>query len=197
SREAGCVLDPALPSRSRPPKGGFFVFYPFFSRNPLERWVIGPTWRRCTDSSVNSRIKRRLPMSAHQEYGQDNQAKPADAGQDIQNEQQTQEQAAAQDAQGGESLDAVSALQARLQELEAQQAEFQDHMLRAKAEAENARRRAQEDVAKARKFGIESFAESLVPVKDSLEAALSQPDQDARAWQAGVEATLRQLVTAF
>jgi molecular chaperone GrpE len=136
-------------------------------------------------------------MSAHQEYGQDNQAKPVDAGQDIQNEERVQEQAAAQDAQGGESLDAVSALQARLQELEARQAEFQDHMLRAKAEAENTRRRAQEDVAKARKFGIESFAESLVPVKDSLEAALSQPDQDVKAWQSGVEATLRQLVTAF
>ena len=136
-------------------------------------------------------------MSAHQEYGQDNQAKPVDAGQDIQNAEQTQEQTAAQDAQGGESLDAVSALQARLQELEAQHAEFQDHLLRAKADAENTRRRAQEDVAKARKFGIESFAESLVPVKDSLEAALGQPDQDAKAWQAGVEATLRQLVTAF
>src|SRR5690606_17764731 len=136
-------------------------------------------------------------MSAHQEYGQDNQAKSANAGQDIQNEEQAQEQTAARDAQGGESVDAVSALQARLEELEAQQGEFQDQVLRAKAEAENARRRAQEEVAKARKFGIESFAESLVPVKDSLEAALSQPDQDAEAWKAGVEATLRQLVIAF
>src|SRR3546814_3261222 len=54
-----------------------------------------------------------------------------------------------------------------------------------------------EDVAKARKFGTESFAESLIPVKDSLEAALSLTDQTADAWKEGVEATLRQLNTAF
>jgi molecular chaperone GrpE len=52
-------------------------------------------------------------------------------------------------------------------------------------------------VAKARKFGTESFAESLVPVKDSLEAALAQPDQTAQAWQEGVEITLKQLTAAF
>src|SRR5690606_32071095 len=132
-------------------------------------------------------------MSAHQEYGQDNQTKAVNADQDVQNEGQSVDQ----NASGSESVDAVSALQARLQELEAQQGELQEQVLRAKAETENLRRRAQEDVAKARKFGIESFAESLVPVKDSLEAALSQPDQDAKAWQEGVEATLRQLVTAF
>lgn len=76
-------------------------------------------------------------------------------------------------------------------------ATYHEELLRAKAEVENIRRRAQEDVSKARKFGIESFAESLVPVVDSLEAALGQPDQDASAWQSGVEATLRQLVGAF
>jgi molecular chaperone GrpE len=52
-------------------------------------------------------------------------------------------------------------------------------------------------VAKARKFGTESFAESLIPVKDSLEAALSLSDQTAEAWKEGVEATLRQLNSAF
>jgi len=75
--------------------------------------------------------------------------------------------------------------------------QYHEHLLRAKAETENIRRRAQEDVSKARKFGIESFAESLVPVKDSLEAALAQPDQSPRAWQEGVEVTLRQLSAAF
>lgn len=84
-----------------------------------------------------------------------------------------------------------------LSEAQGQVATYHEELLRAKAEVENIRRRAQEDVSKARKFGIESFAESLVPVIDSLEAALAQPDQDATAWQAGVEATLRQLTGAF
>lgn len=84
-----------------------------------------------------------------------------------------------------------------LAEAQAQVAQYHDQLLRAHAETENIRRRAQDDVAKARKFGTESFAESLIPVKDSLEAALAQPDQSSQAWQEGVEATLRQLDNAF
>lgn len=84
-----------------------------------------------------------------------------------------------------------------LAEAEAKVAQYHDQLLRAHAEVENVRRRAHEDVAKARKFGTESFAESLIPVRDSLEAALAQPDQTAQAWQEGVEATLRQLNNAF
>ncbi|CAP41894.1 nucleotide exchange factor GrpE [Bordetella petrii] len=98
----------------------------------------------------------------------------------------------------------VEALQAELAavraELEAAQATVagqQEQVLRARADAENVRRRAQEDVSKARKFGIESFAESLVPVKDSLEAALAQPDQTLEALREGVEVTLKQLTGAF
>src|ERR1700739_3214918 len=64
---------------------------------------------------------------------------------------------------------------ARSAELEAKVAELNDAHLRAKAEVENARRRADEEVAKARKFAVEGFAESLLPVKDSLEAALATP----------------------
>lgn len=93
-----------------------------------------------------------------------------------------------------ESQEDLATLLAQAQE---KVAKYHDELLRAKAEVENIRRRAQEDVTKARKFGIESFAESLVPVVDSLEAALGQPDQDADAWQAGVEVTLRQLIGAF
>ncbi|MFA5598111.1 MAG: nucleotide exchange factor GrpE [Pusillimonas sp.] len=88
-------------------------------------------------------------------------------------------------------------LAALLEAAQAQVSEYHDELLRAKAEVENIRRRAQDDVAKARKFGTESFAESLVPVKDSLEAALSVPDQSAQAWREGVEITLKQLVAAF
>lgn len=76
-------------------------------------------------------------------------------------------------------------------------ARYHEELLRARAEAENVRRRAQEDVAKARKFGTEAFAESLIPVRDSLEAALALTEQSADAWKEGVEATLRQLNAAF
>lgn len=84
-----------------------------------------------------------------------------------------------------------------LSDTQAQVAQYHEELLRAKAEVENIRRRAQEDVAKARKFGTESFAESLIPVKDSLEAALALSDQTADSWKEGVEATLRQLNAAF
>ena len=63
----------------------------------------------------------------------------------------------------------------RLQELEARHAEVSDAYLRAKAEAENTRRRADDEIAKARKYAVEAFAESLLPVKDSLEAAIAIP----------------------
>jgi molecular chaperone GrpE len=89
------------------------------------------------------------------------------------------------------------ALQARLDVAQAKAEEHYDALLRARAEAENIRRRAQEDVSKARKFAIESFAESMLPVKDSLEAALAAPEQSLQTLQCGVETTLKQLVAAF
>ncbi len=88
-------------------------------------------------------------------------------------------------------------LPALLEQAQAQVAQYHEDLLRAKAEVENIRRRAEEEVAKARKFGTESFAESLVPVKDSLEAALATPDQSPEAWREGVEITLKQLTAAF
>ena len=76
-------------------------------------------------------------------------------------------------------------------------AEAWDQVLRAKAEAENTRRRAQEEVSKAHKFGIERFAESLVPVRDSLEAALATQNASVESMREGIHITLRQLGTAF
>ena len=84
-----------------------------------------------------------------------------------------------------------------LQRAMARADQFQDQFLRAKAEAENVRRRGQEDVAKAYKFAIESFAEGLVPVADSLEKALQIKDATPQAMREGVELTLRQLLAAF
>lgn len=130
-------------------------------------------------------------MSANQEFDPD-RPQPAEEAAQAEPDRRPEAPGA-----GEGVLDAAGALQARVSELEAQIAELHDQALRARAEAENARRRAQDEVVKARKFGIESFAESLVPVRDSLEAALAQSDQDAAAWQAGVETTLRQLTHAF
>ncbi len=86
---------------------------------------------------------------------------------------------------------------AQLAELQAKLTEASDAYLRAKAEAENTRRRAEEEVSKARKFAIESFAESLLPVKDSLEAAIGMPDAPVAQVLEGVHATLRQLTAAL
>ncbi|CAE6744943.1 Protein GrpE [Paraburkholderia aspalathi] len=87
--------------------------------------------------------------------------------------------------------------EAALAEAEAKLAEMQESFLRAKAETENVRRRAQEDVAKAHKFAIESFAEHLLPVVDSLEAAVAHSSDDLQKVREGVELTLRQLSGAL
>ena len=86
---------------------------------------------------------------------------------------------------------------AALEEAQAKIAELQEAFLRAKAETENVRRRAQEDVAKAHKFAIESFAEHLLPVVDSLEAAIAHNSDDLAKVREGVELTLRQLTGAL
>jgi molecular chaperone GrpE len=91
------------------------------------------------------------------------------------------------------SSDEVSSLQQKLSELEAKNAELADGFLRAKAEAENTRRRAEEEMAKARKYALEGFAEALLPVKDSLEAAIAVETADPQQMLEGVHATLRQL----
>ena len=95
------------------------------------------------------------------------------------------------------AADELARLQGELAELKAKSADLADQYLRAKAEADNTRRRADEEVAKARKFGIESFAESLLPVCDSLDAALAIESATAEQLREGSDATLRQLLTAL
>ena len=91
----------------------------------------------------------------------------------------------------------IPTLEARIAELEAKNAELADAYLRAKAEAENTRRRSEEEISKARKFAVEGFAESLLPVRDSLEAAIALPDASNEQLLEGVHATLRQLGQAL
>ncbi|RQZ87448.1 nucleotide exchange factor GrpE [Burkholderia cepacia] len=100
-----------------------------------------------------------------------------------------------QAAQG--AAPAAEAADAALAEAQAKVAELQESYLRAKAETENVRRRAQDDVSKAHKFAIESFAEHLLPVLDSLEAAVNDTSGDIAKVREGVELTLRQLTSAL
>lgn len=88
-------------------------------------------------------------------------------------------------------------LQAALDDARAKAAEHYDQFLRARADGENIRRRAQEDISKAHKFAVESFAEALVPVMDSLEKALDASAGAAAPLREGIEITLRQLRSAF
>ena len=92
---------------------------------------------------------------------------------------------------------AASSPEAQLAELQARHTEVSDAFLRAKAEAENTRRRADEEISKARKFAVESFADSLLPVRDSLEAAIALPNASLEQMLEGVHATLRQLTAAL
>lgn len=96
--------------------------------------------------------------------------------------------------EGSEALidDAV----AQLKKAEDEAAAMREAYLRARADVENIRRQSQAEVAKAHRYGIERFAESLLPVKDALETALAT-DASPEALRAGVELTLKQLAAAF
>jgi len=96
-----------------------------------------------------------------------------------------------------EAISDLAVAQAEVATLTAKNTELADNYLRAKAESENSRRRADEEVSKARKFALESFAESLLPVADSLEAGLSLPSATPEQIKEGAEATLKQLKAAL
>ena len=93
--------------------------------------------------------------------------------------------------------DPLAAALAELAVLQAKNADLADQFLRAKADVENGRRRAEDEVSKARKFAVESFAESLLPVADSLEAGLAIKDASVEQIREGAQATLRQLNSAL
>jgi len=95
------------------------------------------------------------------------------------------------------SIDTQPSLAEQLREAELKALEHHDAWLRAKAETENVRRRAQEDIVKAGKFAADKFAQAMLPVKDSLEAALATDNATLDSLKEGVELTLKQLVAAF
>jgi molecular chaperone GrpE len=96
-----------------------------------------------------------------------------------------------------ETAQPAKSLEELLAEAEAKVQEQRDAWLRAMADAENARKRAQADIASAHKYGVERIAESLIPVMDSLQAALADQASDLATLRSGVELTVKQLGAAF
>jgi molecular chaperone GrpE len=91
----------------------------------------------------------------------------------------------------------LAELEARLASAEEEAGRARDEWLRAKAETDNVRRRGQEDVARAHRYGVEGFAGALLAVKDSLDAALTVENTSVESFKEGVELTARQLDGVF
>lgn len=91
----------------------------------------------------------------------------------------------------------IAELQALLAAATAEAEKGREDWLRAKAESDNIRRRAQEDVAKAHRYALEGFANALLAVKDSMDAALTVENTSIESFKEGVELTARQLQAAF
>jgi molecular chaperone GrpE len=115
----------------------------------------------------------------------------------LQGEPSPEELEAAHAANEADALAALAQAQAELAALQAKNTELADQYLRAQADVQNARRRADDEITKARKFAVEAFAESLLPVTDSLEAGLAIKDATPEQIREGAEATLRQLKSAL
>ena len=109
----------------------------------------------------------------------------------------TENQSDAQQTQADSAQAEVVTPEARLSEFEKALEEAKAQVLYVKAEGENIRRRATEDVDKARKFALEKFASELLSVKDSLDAALAVDTTDVASYKNGIELTSKQLLSVF
>jgi len=115
------------------------------------------------------------------------------AAPDSQAAQQRPQQQTAQEA----PLETATSLEDRLKKAELAAAEHHDAWLRAKAEADNIRKRARGEITSAHKFAVEGFASELLAVKDSLEAALAAENASVESMRSGAELTLKQLAGVF
>ncbi len=93
--------------------------------------------------------------------------------------------------------ESIPSLEDMLKEAERKAQEHYDAWMYAKAEGENIRRRAAEDVSKAHKFAVERFSNEMLAVKDSLEAGLAVKEATVESFKSGMELTLKQLSTVF
>jgi molecular chaperone GrpE len=115
------------------------------------------------------------------------------AAPDSQAAQQNSQQQTAEEP----AREKATSLEERLKKAELAAAEHHDAWLRAKAEADNIRKRAQAEIASAHKFAVENFSAELLTVKDSLEAALAAESATVDGMKSGVELTLKQLKSVF
>jgi molecular chaperone GrpE len=120
---------------------------------------------------------------------------PNQAPIDAQNSATNSDTAKTSDA--APAFDPIADLNIKLATAEAATAAAKDDWLRAKAETENIRRRAAEDVLKAQKYGVEKIADALLAVKDSMDAALTVENPSVESYKQGVELTARQLASVF
>ena len=95
------------------------------------------------------------------------------------------------------AVETMPSLEELLKKAELDAAEHHDAWLRAKADSENIRKRAQIDIANAHKYATENFSTELLTVMDSLEAALAVENATVENFKSGMELTLKQLSTAF
>lgn len=115
----------------------------------------------------------------------------------MQQENQIPENEAMQADDDLQQNGAAGSLDDRIGELEAQLKEAQAAVLYVKADGENIRRRAMDDIEKARKFALEKFSIELLAVKDSLDAALLIEATDVQSYKDGVQITANQLLSIF
>lgn len=101
------------------------------------------------------------------------------------------------DISAEESAPASDRLEEQLRKAEQEAAEHRDAWLRARAEADNIRKRAQVEITNANKYAVEEFATQLLAVRDSLEAALIAENPSVESMKSGVELTLKQLAAVF
>lgn len=97
----------------------------------------------------------------------------------------------------GSAVETMPSLEELLKKAELDAAEHHDAWLRAKADSENIRKRAQIDIANAHKYATENFSTELLTVIDSLEAALAVENATVENFKSGMELTLKQLTAAF
>ncbi|MFN7086803.1 MAG: nucleotide exchange factor GrpE [Burkholderiales bacterium] len=116
---------------------------------------------------------------------------------ELQPEQADKESATAASAAPATEAEVMPSLEELLKKAELDAQEHHDAWLRAKAEADNIRKRAQVEIANAHKFAIENFASELLAVKDSLETALAIENASVESLKSGVELTLKQLKAVF
>lgn len=102
-----------------------------------------------------------------------------------------------QEAPAENQPEVMPSLEEMLQEAERKAQEHYDAWMYAKAEGENIRRRATEDVSKAQKFAVERFSSEMLAVMDSLQAGLSVETENVESFKSGMELTLKQLTSVF